>query len=261
MLSVLGKLQEVDFEVLRGPLESGRQSPNSLGFALILGIIFQPMLYALEYFVAADLTIFPYKEEILRGHFWLTAVLVFLSIIYVIPVVYKISEKMQYLVSILVSQNLFSISIFICALFLIAKDDGEGKVPSSESLLNFTYITFGIGLIIFIVTFIRFYILLRKGHYRKGSKKDQLRGRFENTSYVPATIIGSLGLVFIIQYIARFSAINDLNIVIVIVIGIALFFVMLFVLPEQLVILYCKFRFKSFNFNERGYLNKIRKGD
>jgi len=39
-----------------------------------------------------------------------------------------------------------------------------------------------------------------------------------------------------------------------IVIGIGLFWVMLFVLPEQLVILYCKIRFQRFNFNERGFL-------
>ncbi|MEI4768670.1 hypothetical protein WAX74_03230 [Psychrobacillus sp. FJAT-51614] len=67
---MLGKLKEEDFEVLRGPLESGRQSPGSLGFALILCIILQPLLFALEYFVAADATIFPYKDEILRIHFF-----------------------------------------------------------------------------------------------------------------------------------------------------------------------------------------------
>ena len=33
-----------------------------------------------------------------------------------------------------------------------------------------------------------------------------------------------------------------------------LYFMMMFVLPEQLVILYCKFRFKSFNFDPDGNL-------
>ena len=81
---------------------------------------------------------------------------------------------------------------------------------------------------------------------------DQLR--FEVKSYIPATAVAGLGLVFVIQYITRISTINDLNMMIFIVIGIGLFFVMLFVLPEQLVILYCKIRFQSFNFNVRGYL-------
>lgn len=161
---------------------------------------------------------------------------------------------MQYFISILVSQNLFSISFLICALFLIGNDDGSGKTVSSDSLLNFTYGTLGIGLLVFVVTCIRFYMLLRKGAYRKGSKKDEQRGRFEGKSYIPVATVAGLGLVFVIQYIARVSTINDLNMMIFIVIGISLFFGMLFVLPEQLVILYCKIRFQSFNFNERGYL-------
>lgn len=249
------KLKEEDFEVLRKPLESGRQSPKSLAFTLLLCVFLQALLFALEYYVAADSTMYPYKDQILQVHLWITVGLIVLSLIYSIPAVYKRSGKVQYLLSILVSQNLFSFSIFISALFFIG-NKGEGKNATPESLLNFTWILVFIGLLIFIATFIRFYILLKKGHYRKGSKKDELRGKFETTSYIPAAIIGGLGIVFIIQYIVRNSAIDDLNMMTVIIGGITLFFVMLFILPEQLVILYCKFRFKSFNFNERGYLYK-----
>ncbi|TQR21294.1 hypothetical protein [Psychrobacillus vulpis] len=249
------KLKEEDFEVMRGPFEYGRQRPEALSGVLILSIFLQALLFALEYFMAGRHTVYPYNDQILLIHFVVTVILSVLSLIYAMPIVYKKSEKMQYLLSILVSQNLFSISFLISALFIIGYD-GEGKVANAESLIQFTYIVLGIGFLIFVATFIRFYILLRKGHYRKGSKKDALRSRFETTSYVPTAIIGSLGLVFIIQYIVRTSAINDLNMMILIVNGIGLFFVMLFILPEQLVILYCKFRFKSFNFNERDNLNK-----
>ncbi|MFJ7970337.1 hypothetical protein [Psychrobacillus sp. NPDC096389] len=249
------KLKEEDFVVLRRPFETGRQSPGSLGFILILCIFLQTMLFALEYYVAADSTIYPYKDEILLIHFWISVGIIVLSIIYSIPAVYKRSGRIQYLVSILVSQNVFSFSIFISALFFIGKEGEEGKV-TPESLLNFTITLLSIGLLIFIVTFVRFAILLRRGHYRKSSKKAEVRGRFETTSYIPAAVIGGLGIVFIIQYIARNSAIDDINVIVVIVGGIVMFFVMLFILPEQLVILYCKYRFKSFTFNERGYLNK-----
>lgn len=252
---MIRKLKEEDFAVLRGPFESGRQSPGSLGFILILCIFLQAMLFALEYYVAADSTIYPHKDEILLIHLWVTVGIIILSIIYSIPAIYKRSGRIQYLVSILVSQNLFSFSIFISALFFIGKE-GEGGKVTPESLLNFTIILLLIGLLIFIVTFIRFSLLLRRGHYRKGSKKEKVRGRFETTSYIPTAIVGGLGIVFIIQYIARNSAIDDINVIVVIVGGIVMFFVMLFILPEQLVILYCKYRFKSFNFNERGYLNK-----
>ncbi len=243
-----------DFEVLRGPLESGRQSPSALAGALVLSVFLQALLFSLEYFMAGNATVYPYKDEILKVHFWITAGITVLSLIYAIPAVYKRSGKIQYLVTILVAQNLFSVSLFISALFLIALE-GEGVSFTAESLLNFTYILLLIGLLIFIATSVRFYILLRNGHYRKGSKKDALRGRFETKSYIPAAILGGIGLVFVIQYIARTSVNTDINGMVVIVIGILLFFVMLFILPEQLVILYCKFRFKSFNFNERGRLN------
>lgn len=248
------KLSEKDFEVLRGPLESGRQRPAALAGTLILTIFLQALFFALEYFMVGNATAYPYKDEILTVHLWVTGGLILFSLLYSIPAIYNKSGKMQYLLSILVSQNLFSISFLICALFLIGNDNGSGNKVSSVSLLNFTYVTLGIGLLVFVVTCIRFYILLRKGAYRKGSKKDELRGRFEVKSYIPATTVAGLGLVFVIQYITRISTINDLNMMIFIVIGIGLFFVMLFVLPEQLVILYCKIRFQRFNFNERGYL-------
>ncbi len=251
---MFSKLKEEDFEVLKKPLESKRQGPSSLSFALILGLFFQPLLLFLEYFVA-NYSVYPYKEEILNVHLWFTSILVVLSLFYAIPFIYKKSEKIQYLLSILVSLNLFTIPLFFLALFLIAKE-GEGMVLTAESLLNFTWILLLIGFLILLATSIRFYILLRKGHYRKGSKKDEMRSRFETTSYIPAAIISGIGIVFIIQYIARHLGNNDLNVLFVIVGGIVLFFVTLFILPEQLVILYCKFRFKSFNFNERGYLNR-----
>jgi hypothetical protein len=253
VLSLLGRLQEDDFKVLRAPLESGRQRPAALAGILVLGAFLQALLFALEYFVAGDSTVYPYKDEILIVHFWFTVGLIVLSLIYAIPAIYNRSGRIQYLLSILVSQNLFSLCLFISALFLIGKD---GQGASTESLLNFTYITLAIGLLIFIVTFIRFYTLLKKGEYRKGSEKDELRAKFEAKSYLPMASIAGLGLVFVIQYIARNSAIDDLNVMVAIVMGIGLFFVMLFILPEQLVILYCKYRFKSFNFDERGYLNK-----
>ena len=253
---MVSKLKEEDFEVLRIPLESGRQGPSQLATALILGAIFMPMIYALEYYVAAYDSIFPYKQKILEVHFWLTSVLVLLSIVYAIPFIYRRSQRVQYLLTILVSQNLFTFPLFICALFFIGKE-GEGMKATPESLLNFTYILLFIGLLVFLLTFVRFYTLLRKGQYRKGSSKELLRIKFEKKSLLPTAIIVGIGLVLVLQYIIRNSAINDFNMYGVILIGITLFYVMLFILPEQLVILYCKMRFKSFNFNESGYLNSL----
>lgn len=250
------RLKVEDFEVLRIPLESGRQGPAQLAVALILGAIFMPLIYALEYYVASYDSIFPYKQEILNVHFWFTIILAALSIVYAIPFIYRRSQKFQYLLSILVSQNLFTFPLFICALFFIGRD-GEGMKATPESLLKFTYVLLFIGLLVFVVTFIRFYILLRKGQYRKGSRKEQLRTKFEKKSLLSTAIFVGIGLVLVLQFIIRKSAINDFNMYGVVLIGITLFYVMLFILPEQLIILYCKMRFKSFNYNERGYLNGL----
>ena len=251
---MFSKLTEEDFDVLRGPLESGRQSPANLGPILILSIFLQALLFALVYFMTAPYTIYPYKAEILNVYVWSTFILVALCLLYAIPAVYKRSGKIQYLISILVTQNMSSIPFLLMALFLLGKD-GRGMIADPESLLTFTYILLFIGFLVFAATCIRFYILLRKGHYRKGSKKGELRNKFEVNSYIPSAIIAGTGLVFIIQYIVRISAIDNVDEAILIVGGVLTFFVMLFILPEQLVILYCKIRYKSFNFNVRGYLN------
>ncbi|MFJ8064659.1 hypothetical protein ACIQYS_08515 [Psychrobacillus sp. NPDC096426] len=54
-----------------------------------------------------------------------------------------------------------------------------------------------------------------------------------------------MGIVFAIKFVDRNTEIADLNGMIFIVTGISLFFVMLFILPEQLVILHCKFTLRA----------------
>ena len=247
---MLKKLTIEDVSVLREPLVSGRQSPNSIGGALFLGVFMQILVYYLEYTVLGRMTNFPYKDQILTVHFWVTVVLVILSGLYAIPLIYKRSQKTQYLVLILLSQNIAAVSFYICGLFLI----GENKEIPENSLLTFTIVTLSLGVLLFIAIVIRFSILLRKGKYRKGSKRDELRAKFETKTYIPAAIIGSTTLLFIIQFTVRSFNLADIEDAFYTVICFVLFYTMIFVLPEQLVILYCKFRFKSFNFDKRGYL-------
>ena len=247
---MLKKLIIEDVSVLREPLVSGRQSPNKLGGALVLGVFLQILVYYLEYAVLGRMTNFPYKDQILTVHFWVTVVLVILSVIYAIPFIYMKSQKTQYLVSILSSQNIAAVFLYISGLFLL----GENQEVSEKSLLTFTMVTLSLGVLLFVATVIRFSILLRKGKYRKGSKRDELRANFENKTYIPAAIIGSTALVFIVQFVVRTYNLADIEEATITFISFGIFYTMIFVLPEQLVILYCKFRFKSFNFDKRGYL-------
>jgi hypothetical protein len=244
---LLNKLSEEDVAVLRGPIESGRQSPRSLGSNLVLAIFLQALLFYLTYYIAAESTIYPNVERIRAVHLWVTAVLILLSIIYAIPAVYKRSERFQYFLTILVSQNLFAVFFYLSSLFLI----GEGTGITIDSLLDFTFLTLSIGGVLFIALCIRFYLLLRKGYYRKGSKQDKMRGKLETNSYLPIVIIASVGLFFILQSIVRTFHLADLEMIVLITVPLLLYYGMIFVLPEQLMILYCKFRFNCFTFNKR----------
>ncbi|WP_010532271.1 hypothetical protein [Lentibacillus jeotgali] len=248
---LLNKFSEKDFAVLRRTFESGRQSPSSMSGMLILAVILQSLMFFLIYVVAADRSYFPNKESIFVIHLGITLLLMILSIVYAVPSIYMKQQKAQYLIIILVSQNLFGLLLYIGALFFL----GKNQNISVQSLLLFSSITLIFGLLVFIITAVRFFLLLKKGHYREGSRKDESRRKFEKNSYIPIVTVGSLGLVYIIQYLIRtFDFIFDLEIFVMVLLGVGLFYAMLFVLPEQLVILYCKYRFESFNFSKDGNL-------
>ncbi|ASN06075.1 hypothetical protein [Virgibacillus necropolis] len=237
-MKLLDELRENDFAVLKGSLESGRQSPNSLGGMLILATFLQSLMFFLTYVVVADKSDYPFQEYMFIAHLILTIIIILLSIIYAFPTVYKRKERSQYLINIIVSQNLFGIFPYLFPLFIVGRGNATEK-----SLLTLTFVTLIIGVIIFIATCIRFNILLQKGHYRKGSKKDEVRGRFETKSYIPLAIIGGVGVVYLIQYMARKFYIVPIDFILIAILCIVIFYAMLFVLPEQLVILYCKSRF------------------
>ena len=241
---MLSELKEEDFAALRGPFESGRQGPGSLGGMLIFAIFLQALMFSLAYFVGGAESSYPYKQTILEVHLIITIILIMLSIIFGIPSVYKDFQKTQYFITILVSQNLFGLYAYISALLVIGSGD-----TNKNSLLMFTFITILAGVLVFMITSVRFYILLKKGKYRSGSGRDVLRGKFEKKSLIPMGTIAGLGIVYIIQYAARNNFYKDADEMIIILIGPVLFYAMLFVLPEQLVLLYCKFRFDSFNYD------------
>ncbi|WP_237342345.1 hypothetical protein [Heyndrickxia coagulans] len=251
---MLKKFEERDFAILREPLES-RQSPGTLAGVLLLAIFLQLLMYYLTYHVAARNTYFPNVNLIQKYHFWVTMILVSFSTFLIIPGIMTKLQKVQYLLSIFVSQNLFGLYSLFMGLFLI----GENENIREQSLIMFTNIVICIGLFIFVFTSIRFYILLKKGEYRSGSKRDNIRGNLEKNikSHFPTILTASVGLMFIIQYLFRYVGFDDIEEMFYTVLALLIFFTMMFVLPEQLVILYCKFRFKSFNFNTNGYLNPV----
>ncbi|GAE32069.1 hypothetical protein [Halalkalibacter hemicellulosilyticus] len=252
---MFSKLTEKDFLVLRGPFESGRQSPVSLGSAMILAIFGQALLVFLSFFIG-NYSVLPFTDTLVAIHFWITVVIVALTIVYSFPYFYKNHQKSQYLLSVFTAQNLFTLSPYILILLTMG-----AKLPEDyilEHIVIFIYITAGVGVILFIATCIRFYILLMKGAYRKGSSRDRLRGKFEGKINMASIGAGSIGVVASVQYLMRNVDFMDYEVLFIIAIFLLIFYTMIFILPEQLVILYCKYRFKSFNFRPSGkYLTLI----
>ena len=244
------RMSEEDYAVLRKPLESGRQSPSSIGGHLVLAVFGQGLFLFLEYYIA-KFTKYPNHAGILEIHFWATVVLVLLSLMYAIPAVYRSSQKIQYFLSILVIQNIGAVSMFILVLFMMGTEDA---IIMSGSLDTFMLIALLFGLFVFLLTCVRFWLLLRKGAYRRGSDQDRIRSRFETKSYVPIAIVGGIALFFVAQYIFRNLGMPDIDMAVMLTLMMLIVYVMLFVLPEQLVILYCKLRFKSFNYTKDGKL-------
>ncbi|MEK3806238.1 ABC transporter ATPase [Bacillus sp. FSL H8-0547] len=237
------------YRVLRKPLESGRQSPNSLAGALLLGSALQFLVWFLTYNVAGKYTNYPNIDEIKDVHFIMTMVLIGCSILFSLPFVYKKAEKTQYFVSIVTTQN-FGVSFFLIAMFLI----GENEEITENMLMSFTNISMIFGVLLLVSTFVRYYILINLGHYKSGSSYDLRRKEIEKRLHLPTIIVSSTALIYIIQHVVRVLGIANIDTIVMVAMFISISYTLIYVLPEQLIILYCKFRFKSFNFNERGYL-------
>lgn len=259
MFSILNRLQEKEFVALRIPFKSGRQSPKSMGGMLLFGVLLQLCLFTLVYLVAADRTGFPFKTEIFIVHLILTVITIFLSIIFSIPKVYRKHEAMQYMVVLLVTLNIFGIPMYLSALFLAWPDR---ILPQHEpAIMRSVWISLVAGLLVFIVTWIRFLRLLKNGEYREGSERDAIRGKWEAKSLlVPAVIVGT-SLSLILQSVFKSMGSFDGNIMMIIVVGLLVFYTILFVLPEQMMLVYCKRRFKSFNFDKDGNVLPLGSGE
>ena len=101
-------------------------------------------------------------------------------------------------------------------------------------------------------------VQLKKGSYRKGSKKDKLRGKLESKTLISIILFFGIGATFVVQYLVRNFDFNGMDILVFATIFIMTFYFMLYLLPEQLITLYCKYKFDSFNYEQNGHLKPVR---
>lgn len=102
--------------------------------------------------------------------------------------------------------------------------------------------------------------LLQHGKFGKDTKRYKKQqtneGNEPNTYFgsVAALLPGTLGNGLVIRH---YGENPPSDIVLFIVVGVAIIYVLMLLLPRQLVILYCKGRFKSFQFNDENELNPV----
>lgn len=256
MKKKLDHLSEEDFAVLRGPLESGRQSPNSLAGTLLLAPFLLIVILGLaNAFVFTDRLELPHTVVVVICLICdlLGLIIIILSIIFSFKKIYQKRQRAQYLLSVVVVQTIIGFLYLVMLYYLF--DDVQFhhtyKV-STTSMALFSIGTFLIGIFLFIVAFIRFLRLLKQGQFRKNTKRDQLRGKLEK-QMKQYTIYGAVSVSSV--FLTGIKVMNvDFEVMIAVSIGVSLFYIMMFILPEQLVIWYCKGRFKSFNFDENNIL-------
>ena len=222
---------------------------------LMLSVFILALFMYLMYLMTTSNTNFPYKDLVYYIYSVITILLIISAIIYSIPPIYKRGQKIQYFIMILVSQVIFGLFFFICPLLLLGMN--RYFLFDESSLMRISVALLVGGLLLFLFTSIRFIVLLRKGEYRANSKKGRLRSRIESKTIVPTAIIVGTSLSLLVQSVFKNLFIFDGNVMMFVIGGPLLFFTMLFILPEQLVILYCKIRFESFNFDKDGQLNAL----
>lgn len=244
---MVGKLKEKDFEAIRNSALS-RQTPSNLAGAFIMCIPLLWLMYFLVFYVAGDatgdVTNYPIFSEMMFICFWFTVVLTVLMIVFTFRYFYMKFQKIQYILAIVLSHALFSVSVYLAALFIIGKSDRI----SEDVLMKITLISLSSMVLVVIVTIIRFIILLNKGAYRKGTAKYVQRTEHEGSSYMTIIGVATIGLVVVLEMIISPFGFGGHQ-RIVIILSFLVVHIMSFVLPVQLVILYCKYRFKSFNFD------------
>lgn len=255
MKNGLDKLSEEDFAVLKGPIQSGRQRPASLAGNLMLSaVLILFMLTVINWIIITIMMDEPYPVIIAICIIFdvIGVVLCILSIVYSFKQVYRTRQSAQYFIVIWVSQYIFGGMLYAMALFIVFHDiqyyyDGSA---TNEDVAFLAIATLVVGIVVFIIAFIRFRILLVKGQFRDNTKRDKLRGKLEAKSndFMMMAITVGTSVSLIGTSIVKIFQFDDFQSIVIQVIGFGLFYVMLFILPEQLVIWYCIKRFRSFRF-------------
>lgn len=254
-------LKESDFTIFRTSFESGRQTPQALSKAIIINIVMQLVL-GVAIFAAADPVVRPEynKLTLLIIQYTMTLLLIIYAAIYIFPNNYFKKQHTQLLVANLLLLNFLSIFPFYGALFVLVRtvDVSEG------SFFGLAIVVIVSGIVFYLSILHRLRRSIEVGNYRKESEKINYekvlkRDRAISTR-LPEFIIAGIGVVFIISYLMSTMS-EHVEMMILCFMLFLLFYMGIFLFAYSTIGVYCKKRFKSFNFDEEGELHPYGSGD
>ena len=258
----LHKLEEEDFAIFRASFESGRQTPKNLRKAIFILILMQVVI-GIGVYAAAGPSMRPeyYKATLLIVQYILTLILLIYSMIYTIPTIYMKRQHIQFLVASLSLFNFFGIFPYYGGLFMLVR-----TVEITErSFFNLALFILVTGVILFIIIIFRLQRLLQAGIFGRDSKKynyeEVLKKDRAILSKLPKVMIAGIGIMFTIQIVLLKSFDADTETIMIVLIGIALFYYAIIQFANATIVTYCKKRFASFNFDEDGNLYPLGSGD
>lgn len=258
----LDKFKEEDFGLFRSSFESERQSPKSAGKWLLISVFTQTFMFLLLFIVTFEYTrLYVFKLVIVSAVLLLTVVLIILSIVYSIPHLYKKQEHIQYKVlSLGLFNNIIVHPFFIGMFILMQANDTNDLIYIGVALL---LSLMGIGL--FAVIFYKTTDAIANGYFSRCSTKNDYDEAVKKdkgfNSNLPTLIFGGTGFLLIFGSSLPFVGTVEGEKVFLAILFISVYFFGIHVITMNLIAIYCKGRFRSFNFSQEGYLYPWGSGD
>lgn len=258
----LNEFNERSLGLFRSSFESERQAPQNVSKWLWVNVITQSIMCVFLYTAAGDAQrLVTFKQVMMITIFLFTIAIIVLSIIYSVPYLYKRQEHIQYrILSLGLGNNTIVIPFFIGVFMLIQENDVPDLVYFITVIL---LVLLGTGMFLMIVY--RTISAIKTGYFSSVSEgndyEETVQRDKEFTGKMPGLIFGGAGLLLIIGTSIPYFETADGEAIYISALFIACYFFGIHVITMNLFTIYCKERFRSFNFTKEGHLFPWGSGD
>lgn len=258
----MNEFKEEDFGLFRSSFESGRQSPRNIAKLTWLMIFPQFLLCLVLYVASNDSSRFiTLKQGIMNGIFLFTLVLIVLLVIYSVPYLYKKQEHIQFRIfSLGYFNNIVIIPYFSSMFFLVRENNTPDYIYFIVAIL---LILFGLGM--FYMSLHLTFTSISNGYFARESIENNYNSAVKKEknfkSKLPGLVFGGAGLLLVFGSSPPFVDTYDREALFLAVILLLAYFLGIHIVTMNLIAIYCKERFRSFNFSEEGHLYPWGSGD